>query len=263
MPPRRSARLRPRDFHHVQIPPPSPAIKQARKEDKAVQHTKPENTTEHANEEDKAVQYTEPGNAGPHQLASDTSETTNIDRTGKGKDQAETQLDLPTEYPADLNAQVWRGKLTTLGVTEFAGVGKHVAGIDLGRIIPWAQILPELLEVNGRVKIEAANNYLGGLHQSQATKIGVVAVVPSNDEGDQVAFDKLFGYLVNRDRYGVILNKAMEGVQMTYLIPLEAGAIQHPDFLPLLEYCTIQNPVQERMLLMTIIIKQMVGNIEG
>ncbi|KAL8833116.1 MAG: hypothetical protein Q9170_004498 [Blastenia crenularia] len=200
-------------------------------------------------------QQAEPEDALPQQQAPGGSGDADIDRLLKDEDQEEEEPYSPTEYPADPDAPVWRGKLTMQGVAEFNGIAKHVAGANLSALIPWAQLMPEIMSIEGRIDIDRASEYLCGLRWSQTTDVSVVAVRPSEEEGSKAAFDKLFQYFVDRKRYGVVGKNAVKEVKDTYLVPLEAGATKNADFVELLERCTIQAPVPERMLLITFVIR--------
>ena len=178
-----------------------------------------------------------------------------IDRLLKDEDQEEEEPYSPTEYPADPNAPVWHGKLAMPGVAEFKGEGKHVAGANLNATFPWAQMMAETLNIEGRIDIERASEYLCGLRFSQTTDVSVVAITPAEDENGKAAFNKLFQYFVDRKRYGVVGKSIMKEVKDTYLVPLDAGATAKPEFIELLEHCTIQTPVPERMLLITFVIR--------
>lgn len=178
-----------------------------------------------------------------------------IDRLLKDEDQEEEEPYSPTEYPADPDASVWHGKVAMPGVTEFSGVAKHVTGANLSNKIPWAQLMPETISIEGRIAIDRASEYLCGLRWSQTTDVSVVAVTPTDDEASKTAFDKLFQYFADRKRYGVVGKSTVKEVKDIYLVPLEAGATKNPDFIELLEHCTIPTPVPERMLLIAFVIR--------
>ncbi|KAL9586147.1 MAG: hypothetical protein Q9203_003957 [Teloschistes exilis] len=178
-----------------------------------------------------------------------------IDRLLKDEDQEEEEPYSPTEYPADPNAPVWHGKLVMPGVTEFSGEGKHVAGANLSATIPWSQIMAPTLNIEGRIPIERASEYLCGLRYSSSTDVSVVAITPSDSEESRMAFDKLFHYFVERKRWGVVGKNTTKEVKDIYIAPLEAGVTTKPEFLELLEQCTIPSPIPERMLLITFVIR--------
>ncbi|KAI4179226.1 MAG: hypothetical protein L6R41_007964 [Letrouitia leprolyta] len=200
-------------------------------------------------------QQTEVENAAPPQQALGGSGDADIDRLLKDEEPEEEEPYSPTEYPTDPDAPVWRGKLAMQGVAEFNGVGKHVAGANLSAMITWAQLMSNVMNIEGRIDIDRASEYLCGLRWSQSTDVSVVAVTPVDEEDSKTAFNKLFQYFIDRKRYGVVGKNAIKDVKDTYLVPLEAGATKNPEFIELLEQCTIQAPVSERMLLITFVIR--------
>ncbi|KAI4197375.1 MAG: hypothetical protein LQ346_003028 [Caloplaca aetnensis] len=179
-----------------------------------------------------------------------------IDRLLKDEDQEEEEPYSPTEYPTDPDAPVWHGKVNMPGVvTDFKGVGKFVAGTNLSSKIPWSQLVPETIRIEGRIIIDRASEYLCGLRWSQTTDVSVVGVTPAEGEENQIMFDRLFQYFTDRKRYGVVGKNVVQQVKDTYLVPLEAGATKNPEFIELLEQCTIPSPVPERMLLIAFVIR--------
>ncbi len=178
-----------------------------------------------------------------------------IDHLLKDEEPEDEEPYSPTDFTADPGSSVWRGKMNMAGVAAFAGVAKHVAGANLSSAFPWAQLIPTNLAIEGRIDIERASEYLCGLRWSQTTDVSVVAVTPIDDPDARVQFDKLFKYFTERKRYGVIGKNPVAAVKDTYLVPLEAGISKKPDFVELLEYCTIEDPSPERMLLLTFVVK--------
>lgn len=178
-----------------------------------------------------------------------------IDHLLKDEEPEDEEPYSPTDYTADPNAPIWRGKLGMAIVAEFDGVAKHVAGANLSPQYPWDQLLPPTLAIEGRIDIDRASEYICGLRYSNTTDVSVVAVTPVNDPDAKIYFDKLFDYFQERKRYGVIGKNPVPAVKDTYVIPLEAGATKKPDFIELLEQCTIEDPVPERMLLLTFVIR--------
>lgn len=178
-----------------------------------------------------------------------------IERLLKEEDPEDEEPYSPTDYTTDPSSSVWRGKMMMAGVAGFTGVAKHVAGANLSSTFPWAQLIPSTLTIEGRIDIERASEYLCGLRWSQSTDVTVVAITPIDDPDARVHFDKLFKYFTERKRYGVIGKNPFGAVKDTYLVPLEAGMSKKPDFVELLEYCTIEDPRPERMLLLTFVVK--------
>ena len=178
-----------------------------------------------------------------------------IDHLLKDEEPEEEEPYSPIEYTADPDAPVWRGKMVMMNVAGFSGIGKFVAGFNLSTKFSWPEIVPSNLLIEGRIVIDRASEYICGLRYSNTTDVTVVAITPADDEGARSEFDKLFNYFTERERYGVVSTQGNSAVKDTYLVPLEAGAAKKPDFIELLETCTIEDPTPERMLLLTMVIR--------
>ncbi len=176
-----------------------------------------------------------------------------IDQLLKDED-VESPPYSPIDYQADPDT-IWRGKVSMSNVAEFTGSGKHVGGADRSATIPWSQLFPAPFEIDGRIDVQRADEYLCGLRWSQSTDVSVVALSPIGGTLAQAEFDKLFEYFSSRKRYGVIGKNTNPAVRDTYIIPLEAGMEKKPDFIEILEHCTIEEPRSERMLLATFVLR--------
>ena len=178
-----------------------------------------------------------------------------IDHLLKDEEPEDEEPYSPIDYAADLTAPVWRGKMAMNNVAGFSGLGKFVAGFSLDSRFSWSDIVPSNLLIEGRIDIDRASEYICGLRYSNTTDVTVVAITPADDEGARSEFDKLFEYFTERKRYGVVSTQGNSAVKDTYLVPLEAGAAKKPDFVELLEQCTLEDPTPERMLLLTMVIR--------
>ena len=178
-----------------------------------------------------------------------------IDHLLKDEEPDDEEPYSPTDYTADPNAPIWRGKLGMAIVAEFDGIAKHVAGANLSSNYPWSQLLPSTLAIEGRIDTDRASEYICGLRYSNTTDVSVLAVTPVNDSDAKIYFNKLFDYFTERKRYGVIGKNPVPAVKDTYVVPLEAGMAKKPDFIELLEHCAIEDNVPERMLLLTFVIR--------
>ena len=178
-----------------------------------------------------------------------------IDHLLKDEEPEDEEPYSPIDYAADPHAPVWRGKMAMTSVAGFGGTGRFVAGFNLSAKFSWPEIVPSNLLVEGRINIDRASEYMCGLKYSNTTDVTVVAITPIDEETARSEFDKLFTYLTERKRYGVLSTKDTPAVKDSYLIPLEAGAANKPDFLELLEVCTLEEPTPERMLLLTMVIR--------
>ena len=177
-----------------------------------------------------------------------------IDDLLKDEDPDDEEPYSPTDFDAELGL-AWRGNLTMPSVAGFRGSGRHVAGADLSSVYPWTQLIPHSLHIEGRIDVEKATQYLCGLQWSKTTDVSVISITPNDTLADQEQFDKLFDYFTERKRYGVISKSPVTAVRDVYLVPLEVGTAKKPEFIELLEYCTLEEPRPTRMLLITYVIK--------
>jgi len=165
--------------------------------------------------------------------------------------------DSPPYSPKDFNDDgvIWRGKVTMPPIGEFSSTAKHVGGADLSGRIPWSQLTPSTLFVDGRIDIRRATDYLCGLQFSKSTDVSVIAV-SSPDQPDQKAgFNQMFDYFHSRGRYGVIGKHPLPAVKDTYLVPMEVGTTTMPEFIELLENISLEGPITERILLTVFVVK--------
>lgn len=191
-----------------------------------------------------------------------------IERGARGKIQADAEIDRllkdeenesPPYSPKDFGADdmIWYGEVAMPSVTTFMAPAKHVAGADLSAIIPWTRLLPTKLEVDGRIDIGRAKDYICGLRFSQTTEVSVASITSPDSTSQRDGFNKLFDYFVQRKRYGVLrIPSELTLVRDLYLVPVEAGAKKHPDFLDLLDNNTVEEPTPSRLFLIVLIIKK-------
>lgn len=146
---------------------------------------------------------------------------------------------------------VWRGKLVqSSGDSEPTVNARFVAGRDVALTIPWKDMLPDRLNIDGRLQIQKAEEYLCGLQWSSNSDVSVLAFTPYDDAQ---AFTQFFDYFASRQRYAVVNKDKPSLVKDLYLIPIEPGA-KLPDHVNMLEHCTIKQPVEERLLLATFVV---------
>lgn len=178
-----------------------------------------------------------------------------IDQLLKDEEAEDEDPYSPVDFTAEPGSAVWHGKMAMAGIANFNGSAKYVAGADLSSHLPWHTLIPTALTIEGRIDIDRASEYLCGLRWSNTTDVVVVSVTPAEDTENISQFDKLFRYFTERKRYGVIGKSTVAAVKDTYVVPLEAGVSKKPDYIELLEHCTIEDPTPERMLLLTFVVK--------
>lgn len=183
-----------------------------------------------------------------------------------GKVQADEEIDnllkdevveSPPYSPKDLQAggDIWFGKLGMSAIAEFRSTGRHIAGADLSGKIPWSQLAPSSLVVDGRIDIELASKYLCGLQFSNSTNVTVMAIAAPHQPSERAGFDKLFDYFTERKRYGVVGKHPLAAVKDVYVIPVDAGASPKPEFIQLLANNALEDPTPDRVLLMAFVVK--------
>ncbi|KAJ0417830.1 transcription factor S-II, central domain-containing protein [Aspergillus carlsbadensis] len=183
-----------------------------------------------------------------------------------GKVQADAEIDKllkddepesPPYSPKEFHDEgaIWHGRVVMNPVSEFSSFAKHVGGADLSGRIPWGQLVPSTLLIDGRIDIQLASNYLCGLRFSSSTDVTVISISSPESPKEKAGFDKLFNYFQERKRYGVIGKHPLPAVKDTYLIPIEAGSTKKPEFIELLENNALEDPTPERVLLVVFAIK--------
>lgn len=178
-----------------------------------------------------------------------------IDQLLKDEEPDDEEPYSPADYTAEPGSAIWHGTMAMAGIASFNGSAKYVAGADLSGHLPWNTLIPSSLTIEGRIDIDRASEYLCGLRWSNTTDVVVVAVTPAEVAENIGQFNKLFHYFTERKRYGVIGKSTVSTVKDTYVVPLESGVSKKPDFVELLEHCTIEDPTPERMLLLTFVVK--------
>ncbi|KAJ5513287.1 Zinc finger PHD-type [Penicillium fimorum] len=183
-----------------------------------------------------------------------------------GRVQADAEIDQllrddepysPPYSPKDFDddGTIWRGKVTMPPIGEFSSSAKHVGGADLSGRIPWSQLAPSTLVVDGRIDIRRATDYLCGLQFSKSTDVSVIAISSPDQPEDRAGFDKMFDYFHSRGRYGVIGKHPLSAVKDTYIVPMEIGTTTMPEFIELLENISLEGPITQRMLLTIFVVK--------
>lgn len=153
--------------------------------------------------------------------------------------------------PTGEDSIVWRGKLVqSSGDSEPTVNARFVAGRDVALTVPWKQMLPDKLNIDGRLQIQKAEEYLCGLQWSSSSDVSVLAFTPYDDAP---AFTQFFEYFASRQRYAVVNKDKPSLVKDLYIIPIEPGG-KIPDHIEMLEHCTIKRPIEERLLLATFVV---------
>ncbi|QIX01875.1 hypothetical protein AMS68_007392 [Peltaster fructicola] len=164
---------------------------------------------------------------------------------------ADDDDDLSRALPNDI---VWRGKIVaTTGDHEPTVNARWIAGRDVSRTVPWRSLLADKLNIDGRLQIDKAEEYLCGLQWSKTSDVSVLALTPFDDAD---AFDKVFAYFKSRGRYAVVnKDKPALLVKDLYIIPVDVND-KLPRHIEMLEHCTIKQPAEEKLLLATFVVSR-------
>ena len=162
-----------------------------------------------------------------------------------------------TGYSSDPTV-CWQGSVTMQSLQSFDAVARFVAGGDFGQVVPWDKLLAKTLSVQGRIEYSKGDEYIRGIGTGhhETYDVAVLALSPVTPEGRGI-FDNFYEYFRSRGRWGVVPVDNTESTIMRdlYIIPIEAGGSNLPPFIDMLEYCTIETPRKEHMVLLALVAK--------
>ncbi|QDS72251.1 hypothetical protein FKW77_005895 [Venturia effusa] len=190
-----------------------------------------------------------------HQPSDNNMDDPDMDRLLKDEDMDDA-IDSPV---ADGSGMAWKGRVDMAGVAAFNATARWVAGANAGGLgISFDQLIPRKLEITGRIAINRADEYVGGMRYSQTTNVTTLALRPADTAADLESFRKTFEYFHSKQRWGVINQPGLnEHVRDIYVVTLEQGMGNSPGFITMLEdrEKSIEEPKPENMLLLTIVVK--------
>ena len=166
-------------------------------------------------------------------------------------------IESPPYSPKDIEAEppaVWQGTLFMTGVTQVTGSARHVGGADVSHVVPWTELMPEIVRIEGRIAARSAEAYVCELRYSRSTDVVVVAFRPSDNLNDQRRFDRLWTYFYDRNKYGVLIKLPESRYKDAYVIPVAPGTNEIPGFMAMLEHNTLGDPVTERTMLVAYVL---------
>jgi hypothetical protein len=152
---------------------------------------------------------------------------------------------------------VWRGSLTMQGAggAHFSAFARYAGGIDLSHHIPYDQLLPQNLEIHGRIAILTADEYVAQHRYSTTTEVSVLQLVPFSGSSDP-GIESIFSYLKSKERWGVIKNPDLHSdIRDLYVVLVEEGMTPLPKFMQLLEDMKIENPRPTNGLYLAMLVK--------
>ncbi|KAF2858648.1 hypothetical protein K470DRAFT_220731 [Piedraia hortae CBS 480.64] len=177
-----------------------------------------------------------------------------VDRLLQEDHEEDEEEYTPAEVIGDASV-VWSGKLGHQSEGDLKVNARYVAGKDISPSVSWNRLLPNRMEIDGRLAIDKAETYLSGLQWSHTSDVTVLALSPLDDKA---FFDRVFDYFKVRARYAVINKDKPAMIRDIYVIPLEVNS-PLPTHVQMLDHNAIKMPVEERVLLITMVVPRNVG----
>jgi hypothetical protein len=112
---------------------------------------------------------------------------------------------------------IWTGDLAMPSVAHFAAQARFVGGPHSVTDLPWSNILPQHLVIDGRIAIDTTTKYLAAQRSSSTKSIIVLQIVAEQTHKEM--HRKLFQYFHDRQRYGVLQIQS-NIVRDAYIVPL-------------------------------------------
>lgn len=153
------------------------------------------------------------------------------------------------------SSTVWSGRLTMTNLIDTVSNAKFIAGGDIERKIPWTDIIPSEIHVSGRIGTSTADEYVASMRHTTTTDVACLSLNPTDERSGRPQFERLFSYLYQRSRWGVISHYTHPAVKDIYIVPIEAGSGELPKFIGFLDNCTLENPRPRNMIVLTLIVK--------
>jgi hypothetical protein len=151
----------------------------------------------------------------------------------------------------------WQGAVHMQSMEPFDAVTRFVAGGDFGQVVPWDKLLTNTVAIQGRIESAKGNEYIQNIAFTESYEVSILAISPVTTDGRAV-LDHLYEYFHSRGRWGVVPvveNDVNNILRDLYVIPIEEGGSNLPPFIDMLEYCTIETPRKEHMLLLALVAK--------
>lgn len=169
------------------------------------------------------------------------------------KDEDTDMVVSPTTV--DDPSAVWQGRVHMANVGGFLAVARFAAGGDVGQKIPYHELVPQALEIDGRIAVSRANEYVSGMRYSQSTDVCALALSPVDTEEDRKGFEQIFNYFREKERWGVIAQHKHQAIRDIYLVTVEAGMSPLPSFVTMLEQSQIEDIRPSNLLLLTLVVR--------
>jgi len=125
---------------------------------------------------------------------------------------------------------VWRGALVKSNIQRFDVVAHHLVGPHNTSM---QQLLPEELQLQGRVALSKLAKYMTGLSASRH-RIHSLFVLEPADSASSVAYVAMINYFGTKNRAGVVAN-VQGAIKEMYVVPITSDDVHFRDMLHLEE----------------------------
>ena len=148
---------------------------------------------------------------------------------------------------------IWTGDIAMPSVAHFSAQARFVGGPHSVTDLPWSNILPRHLVIDGRIPIDATTKYLDA-QRSSSTKNVIAIQLDAAEDSHKEMHHKLYQYFHDRQRYGVLQIQS-NIVKDAYLVPL-APSQPIPDQIELMDSHDIPRTRTEPYLLAILVIQK-------
>ncbi|BFZ56673.1 Transcription factor bye1 [Savitreella phatthalungensis] len=161
-------------------------------------------------------------------------------------------------YVDEQRPKVWSGKVIMTGVSEFEANATLAGGPkDDPLDASWRDILPSLMQIDGRIAKPDATKYL--LHQRHSSSKAVMCLIIEPRTSENRAIDRLSNYFVSKSRFGVLKPGSPHPsgfrIRDGYLVPL-ASDEPLPEFVETLPKHTISTRRTANLLLAMLVVER-------
>lgn len=183
----------------------------------------------------------------------DAGDDADIDLILKGEDGSRKPPRQSSNTDADV---LWTGKVEMKTIAAFQSTASWAAGGDVGQKVPYHELLKQDVEIDGRIDIKRANDYVAGMRTSSSTDVCCLALAPRPTDVDREGYNGIFNYFREKNRWGVFAGHGNDKVRDVYLVTVEAGGPEKlPGFIKMLAQSEVNDYRQENLLLLTLVVK--------
>ncbi|KAK8233422.1 hypothetical protein HDK90DRAFT_265939 [Phyllosticta capitalensis] len=152
----------------------------------------------------------------------------------------------------------WRGEIAMPSRNiSFKSVARYSGGGDVGQVIPYADLIPQPTQINGRIEMSRTEDYIVNMRASQVHDVVILSLSPTTPE-DRAQYEAVFDYFNNKKAKWAVLNRERarsDKVRDAYILPISAGATTLPACIEMLDNVSVEVPRQDNLLLLLLVVK--------